>query len=158
MVHFSPYRVLCWEGPERPPRAPSSRLSPPQQTLSFPFVRKLQSEPVCLSRAWWLTPLIPALWRQRQADFWARGQPALKSEFQDSQGYTEKPCLKKRKKTAICFREILLQRKVCLQWQSLAVITALPWRGQESMNIPSIAVERVRTPESRPQPHCFLAV
>jgi hypothetical protein len=42
-------------------------------------------------------PLIPALERQRQADFWVRGQPGLQSEFQDSQGYTEKPCLKKNK-------------------------------------------------------------
>jgi hypothetical protein len=47
-------------------------------------------------RAWWRTPLIPALGRQRQADFWVRGQPGLQSEFQDSQGYTEKPCLKKQ--------------------------------------------------------------
>jgi hypothetical protein len=43
-------------------------------------------------QAWWRTPLIPVLGRQRQADFWVRGQP-LQSEFQDSQGYTEKPCL-----------------------------------------------------------------
>jgi hypothetical protein len=49
-----------------------------------------------LSQAWWRTPLIPALGRQRQADFWVRGQPGLQSEFQDSQGYTEKPCLKKQ--------------------------------------------------------------
>jgi hypothetical protein len=49
------------------------------------------------SRAWWRTPLIPALGRQRQADFWVRGQPGLQSEFQDSQGYTEKPCLEKQK-------------------------------------------------------------
>jgi hypothetical protein len=35
-------------------------------------------------------PLIPALGRQKQADFWVRGQPGLQSEFQDSQGYTEK--------------------------------------------------------------------
>ena len=27
-----------------------------------------------------------------------RGQPGLQSEFQDSQGYTEKPCLEKTKK------------------------------------------------------------
>jgi hypothetical protein len=51
------------------------------------------------SQAWWLTPLIPALGRQRQTDFWVRGQPGLQSEFQDSQGYTEKPCLKKQNKT-----------------------------------------------------------
>jgi hypothetical protein len=43
-------------------------------------------------------PLISALGRQRQADFWVRGQPGLQSEFQDSQGYTEKPCLEKKKK------------------------------------------------------------
>jgi hypothetical protein len=42
--------------------------------------------------------LIPALGRQRQADFWVRAQPGLESEFQVSQGYTEKPCLKKPKK------------------------------------------------------------
>jgi hypothetical protein len=30
---------------------------------------------------WWRTPLIPALGRQRQADFWVRGQPGLQSEF-----------------------------------------------------------------------------
>jgi hypothetical protein len=43
-------------------------------------------------------PLIPALGRQRQADFWVPGQPGLQSEFQDSQGYTGKPCLEKQKK------------------------------------------------------------
>jgi hypothetical protein len=42
--------------------------------------------------------LIPALVRQRQADFWVQGQPGLQSESQDSQGYTEKPCLKKKKR------------------------------------------------------------
>jgi hypothetical protein len=47
-------------------------------------------------RAWWCTPLIPAL--RRQMDFWVRGQPGLQSELQDSQGYTEKPCLEKPKK------------------------------------------------------------
>jgi hypothetical protein len=51
-----------------------------------------------VSRAWWHTPLIPALGRQRQVDFWVRGQPGLQSEFQDSQGYTEKPCLEKTNK------------------------------------------------------------
>ena len=45
---------------------------------------------------WWSTPLIPALGRQRQADFWVQGHPGLQREFQDSQGYTEKPCLGKK--------------------------------------------------------------
>jgi hypothetical protein len=44
-------------------------------------------------------PLIPALGRKRQAEYWVWGQPGLQSEFQDSQGYTEKPCLKKQNKT-----------------------------------------------------------
>jgi hypothetical protein len=47
---------------------------------------------------WWRTPLIPALGRQRQMNFGVRGQPGLHSEFQDSQGYTEKPCFKKTRK------------------------------------------------------------
>jgi hypothetical protein len=46
-------------------------------------------------------PLIPALGRQRQVDFWVRGQPGLQSEFQDSQGYTEKPCLEKPNQTKL---------------------------------------------------------
>ena len=44
-------------------------------------------------------PLISALGRQRQADFWVQGQSGLQSEFQDSQGYTEKPCLEKPNQT-----------------------------------------------------------
>jgi hypothetical protein len=44
------------------------------------------------ARQWWCMPLIPVLGKQRQVDFWVRGQPGLQSEFQDSQGYTEKPC------------------------------------------------------------------
>jgi hypothetical protein len=49
------------------------------------------------SRVWWHTSLIPALGMQRQVDFWVQDQPGLLSEFQDSQCYTEKPCLKKTK-------------------------------------------------------------
>jgi hypothetical protein len=43
-------------------------------------------------------PLIPALGRQRQVDVWVWGQLGLQNKFQDSQGYTEKPCLKKTNK------------------------------------------------------------
>jgi hypothetical protein len=42
-------------------------------------------------------PLILALGRQSQADFWIQGQPGLQSEFQDSQGCTEKPLSRKTK-------------------------------------------------------------
>jgi hypothetical protein len=48
------------------------------------------------SRAWWRTPLIQQ--RQREVDFKVRGQPGLQSEFQDSQGYTEKRCLENKTK------------------------------------------------------------
>jgi hypothetical protein len=37
----------------------------------------------------------PSFGRQRQADFWVWGQTGLQSEFEDSQDYTEKPCLEK---------------------------------------------------------------
>jgi hypothetical protein len=39
--------------------------------------------------------LIPAFERQRQADLQVQGQSGLHSEFRDSQGYTEKPCLER---------------------------------------------------------------
>ena len=40
---------------------------------------------------WWHTPLVPALgtWKVEAS----RSLPSQQSEFQDSQGYTEKPCL-----------------------------------------------------------------
>jgi hypothetical protein len=37
----------------------------------------------------------PSTWEAEAGKF--PGQPGLQSEFQDSQGYTEKPCLKKPK-------------------------------------------------------------
>jgi hypothetical protein len=54
-----------------------------------------------LAGHWWHMPLISALGWKSQADFWVRGQPGLQSEFQDSQGYTEKPCLEKTKKKKV---------------------------------------------------------
>jgi hypothetical protein len=60
-------------------------------------VRILISLKTQLGRAWWRRTLIPALGRQRQADFWVQGQHGLQGEFQNSQGYTEKPCLEKQK-------------------------------------------------------------
>jgi hypothetical protein len=62
-------------------------------TLNFQCLSVLRLTQI--SGRWWRTPLIPTLGRQRQANFRVRGQPGLQSEFQDSQGYTEKPCLEK---------------------------------------------------------------
>jgi hypothetical protein len=58
-------------------------------------------------------------------DFWVQGQPGLQSEFQDSQGYTEEPCLekpkkkKKKKKKKILFSIIIKLITLC------AVLNAL---------------------------------
>jgi hypothetical protein len=40
-------------------------------------------------------------WEEEAGGFLSRGHPSLQSEFQDSQGYTEKPCLEKKKKKYI---------------------------------------------------------
>jgi hypothetical protein len=37
----------------------------------------------------------PSTWEAEAGRFLSSSQPGLQSEFQDSQGYTEKPCLKK---------------------------------------------------------------
>ena len=42
-------------------------------------------------------PLTEAFGKERQADFIVYGQHDLQSEFQVSQDYTMKPCLKKKK-------------------------------------------------------------
>jgi hypothetical protein len=51
------------------------------------------------SRQWWRMPLIPASGRQRQADFWVRGQPGLQREFQDSQPGLYRETLSRNKQT-----------------------------------------------------------
>ena len=40
----------------------------------------------------------PSTWEAEAGGFLSSSQPGLQSEFQDSQCYTEKPCLKKTKK------------------------------------------------------------
>ena len=60
--------------------------------------KESRTETEGIVRRWWHMLLIPALGRQRQVNLWVQGQPSLPSEFQDSQGYTEKPCLKQKQK------------------------------------------------------------
>jgi hypothetical protein len=75
---------------------------------------------------WWCTPLIPALGRQRQVDFWVRGQPGLQSEFQDSQGYTEKLCVKNKqtnKQTNKQKQNKMKKNSLFPQWDSLEETT-----------------------------------
>jgi hypothetical protein len=40
----------------------------------------------------------PSTWEAESGGFLSSRPPGLQSEFQDSQGYTDKPCLKKTKK------------------------------------------------------------
>jgi hypothetical protein len=82
-----------------------------------------------LGRAWWRTPLIPALGRQRQVDFWVQGQPGLQSELQDSQGYTEKPCLEKTKKK----KKVLWESSPNWQRQSRQRIRGIPKKGEDNV-------------------------
>ena len=47
----------------------------------------------------WYMPLVTVLRRQRYADLCGfEASLVYKNEFQDSQSYTEKPCLEKKKK------------------------------------------------------------
>ena len=48
----------------------------------------------CLAGQWWRTPLIPALGRQKQVDFWDWGQPGLHTMA--ARATQRKPCLKKQ--------------------------------------------------------------
>lgn len=60
--------------------------------------------------------LILALVRQRQVDLWVQGQPGLLSKLQDSQDYTEKPCLEKKKDSHS------LERELYSEYSSLSLV------------------------------------
>jgi iron-sulfur cluster repair protein YtfE (RIC family) len=78
-------------------------------------------------------PLIPALGRQRQVDFWVWGQPGLQSEFQDSQGYKRNSVLKiqnNNKKAQTNKQKNLSTKKTQAQMDSLVNFPVL----QRSVN------------------------
>jgi hypothetical protein len=78
---------------------PMYNLQPSKWMMSRVWTtHKGENPPLRVNRIAGHTPLNPALGRQRQADFWVRDQPGLQSEFQDSQDYTDKPCLKNKTK------------------------------------------------------------
>jgi hypothetical protein len=104
---------------------------------------------------WWSTPLIPALGRQRQADLWVWGQPGLQSEFQYSQGYTEKPCLEKPK------RKRERDRQTGRQWWYTPLIPTLSRRARGSLeaSLVSRGKEKERKEERRgKETYCFIIV
>jgi hypothetical protein len=107
------------------------------------------------SHEWRHTPLIPALGRQRQVDLWVWGQPGLQSEFQDSQGYTEKLCLKKKKidisrhVVHMCrLRWYLLLWVFCLYVYMCILSTQCPQSSEDSIRPPGTGVTH-----SREMPH-----
>jgi hypothetical protein len=109
VVKSTCWRLNCWVGFPSPLSSNSHQPVTPApghpmsstDTGTYVYTKHTHTQKLAqiinLSRVWWRTPLVPALRRQRQADFWVQSQPGLQSEFQDSQGYTEKPCLEKPK-------------------------------------------------------------
>ena len=86
--------TVSWKTETQPTNQTHSQKTNPKSTTKNPDKHSKTNK---LARLWWHSPLIPELGRQRQADFWDQGQPVLQSELYDSQGYTEKPCLKTNK-------------------------------------------------------------
>jgi hypothetical protein len=103
-----------------------------------------------LSWASWGPPVTPALGRQRQANISGQGQPGLHSEFQDSQGYTEKPCPRERKEqkqtqtefVGLCVCSLTLQARERDRCSGV-------WRVS-----PSCLKGEFSSPQPRPAPVC----
>ena len=80
-------------------------------------IKDLFLERIVLAMQWWCMSVFPALmWQAGESLSWR--QPVLQIEFQDSQGYTEKPCLKKKfnanKERVLFFDEMLGSGKLKL--------------------------------------------
>ena len=75
--------------------------------------------------------LILALGRQKQVDCWVWGQPGLESEFQDSKGYKEKPCLKQQQQHVLIM--IILKEDLAGLRGSILSIDGLSWEDPPSV-------------------------
>ena len=56
---------------------------------------------------------------------WVQGQPGLQSEFQDSQGYTEKPCLEKPNNQTKQNQNIYKQAQVAVRQNHIFLVSSL---------------------------------
>jgi hypothetical protein len=68
-------------------------------------------------------------------DFWVRGQPGLQSEFQDSQGYTEQPCLEKPNQTNQTNKQTnkRLKKRDCKKGGTGSLSTRCGWRRRTTI-------------------------
>ena len=62
-----------------------------------------------------------------EAVFWVRGQPGLQSEFQDSQGYTKKPCLKTKQNKTKQKQQKKALWKFSELWCLISVFVVVSW-------------------------------
>jgi hypothetical protein len=119
--------------PRLPPININSTLEKRETKQPPHFFEWISSRSINKARQWWRTPLIPALGRQRQVDFWVQGQPGLQSEFQYSQGYTEKPCLEKQKKRRSINNtrwQGCMQRSLAQHWGNANQYTHYKWSSK----------------------------
>jgi hypothetical protein len=94
---------------------------------------------------WWWHTFDPSTREaERQVDFWVPGQPGVQSECQDSQGYTEKPCLEptKTKKTN---KEQNKQTKNILSPNNYQSLSLLYFRSQIYLYLASATMLFVAT-------------
>jgi hypothetical protein len=83
----------------------------------------------------------PSTWEAEAGEFLSRGQPGLHSEFQDSQGYAEKPCLNKTKQNKTKQNKTKQNQKKKEEEEALdytlSIYTCkrLKWLGQQFSNL-----------------------
>ena len=91
------------------------------------------------SRAWWRQPLIPALRRKRQVDFWTWSTNCIPGQ----PGYTKKSCLEKpfkklKSSSSLGWFQSLFVRKLRVQFSSVRITknksAVVPWCSRNSLH------------------------